>query len=276
MKHLFIIQCHQYEPAVKLGELIKSINPDFGIFYAWDWLNFNEGNKFMKLDPSISHPFKIGYFTLDQGLFHLNLWKYLRSSDLFVEYDYFHVVSQNDLPCVGILNIDNLAGTSGYGMWTKVGNVHLFTAKSPTWYGLSKESVKCVNLHYHRWLAHIIEDIYPIHEDYPKEFTGGIDEYVVGYMLDQVNNEFVGKLDKNLHRFIGYTKNKKHTCDKLKISDFGHYTSKRSPMTLDKLPAVESVIMEYSDTYFARKFDFNSDAYNYYYQLALNKFKYDE
>lgn len=276
MRHLFIIQCHQYEPAVKLGELIKSINPEFGVFYAWDWLNFDEGDNFMQLDPSISHPFKIGYYTLDQGLFHLNLWKYIRYSDLFGECDYFHLVSQNDLPCIGILNVDNLSGTSGYGNWTNVGNVHLFTPKAPTWYGLSKESVKYVNLHYHRWLAYIVEDIYPIHSDFPETFTGGIDEYVVGYMLDQVSEEVYGEFDKNLHRFIGYPKDKEYTYDKLKISDYGHYTHKRSPITLDKLPAVESVIMGYYTTYFARKFDFRSNAYNYYYQLALNKFKYNE
>ena len=260
MRHLFVIQCCKYEPAKALGDLINRISPvtngvqNWEVFYAYD-TNSAESPLLGTLPNSKG--FTIGYYTTDQGLSHLLLWEYLSNNSY---YDFYHIVSESDLPFKGIYRVDDLvSGIDAYGFINKSGVLR----KSIAFYGLRRRVVEWVARHI-ELLTHELIDAWFAYK-HTANLTGGPDEYMIGYLLTAVDSLFHFKNESlRLIYFpdpaTGYTK----STDNVSIDLVGKLSPcKSSPVTLELTPANKDAF-ENDNILFGRKFEFESETYNYF------------
>lgn len=260
MRHLFVIQCCKYEPAKALGELINRISPvtngvqNWDVFYAYD-TNSTESPLLSTLPNSKG--FTIGYYTTDQGLSHLLLWEYLGDSSY---YDYYHIISESDLPFKGIYRVDDLVKNfDAYGFINKSG----FIRKSIAFYGLSRKVVEWISRHVDL-LTHGLIDVW-LQYKHTSKLTGGPDEYMIGYLLSKIEALFNFRNESlRLVYFpdpaTGYVK----STDNVLIELVGKLSPcQSSPVILELTPSNKHAF-ENEDILFGRKFEFESETYNYF------------
>jgi len=267
MRHLFVIQCCKYAQAVALGKLLKDISPEedgfpkWDIFYAYDI--YSNDRKLFETLPN-AHGFKIGYCTIDQGMFHLLLWRYLSHHEEY-NFDYYHLISESDFPFKGIYRIDDLV--RGYDFYGYIQLIKMMS-KSIAWYGLSKTACDMVS----RWILEIsrkVPDIWYNHETF-SGYTGGIDEYIISAMMEYLVTELGMRRRNECLRLVMYQEQGKDATlatDGTPIDWYGHKSrSKTSPIILDDTPAT-NYAFENWDVLFGRKFDFDSNSYEHFYKL---------
>lgn len=279
MKHLIVIQCHKYRPAVKLGRLLEKINSsgklDLQVLYAFDEIT-KDRDKFIKLPNSKG--FRIGYFTVDQGLFHLNLLRYLYT-EYDKEFDYMHVVSESDLPTLGIFRIDDiLKDKDAYGYYHLVNSNGKSLYKAIAWYGLSKYTVDILSGIYRNLIWSFMDDwvTYSNSDHIASGFTGSFDEYSLGRLLSllpKVLNKYSILFD-SLRLVLWSDSDKKSIigCD-YKVNEFGELADNRtSPITLLSTEKTIEAVKTWN-VLFARKFEYNSESYKYFYKLIKDEIK---
>lgn len=272
MKHCFVIQCHEYEPAVKLGKLIESISDKFQVLYAYD--NKCADRKLFRELPN-AWGFSIGYFTVDQGLYHLLLWYKVHESPDYRFVDYFHVISANDLPFRGILRIDDLVGNFDmYGYYHIVRNKrvkdNLGLPKGITWYGISRDVVNYIHQRIHLLIQSVM-DIWFEYSTNRDFYTGSFDEYMIGKLFSYLVNIGDYNMLSDTLRLVFYPDlSGEYSTDGVLLSDFGkRANNKTSPLTLEDTPATVHAFNSYN-VLFGRKFEFNSESYNKFYNILLN------
>ena len=277
MKQTFIIQCHQYEPAIKLGELIENMSPDFNVIYAYDTLRLINGDSELKKFTSMPNAFgfEIGYFTSDQGFFHLNLWNTIGRTK-FVRSDYFHLISQNDLPGLGTLNFENLIEDNdfyGFVHYPEFKNLPKLS-KGIAWYGLSRNAVYYIKENYSVLFNSLVDEVLIPYKSNPhiiNGYTGGFDEYAVGWLLNELNSVYSG-LNACLRLCLWRGSSNEFTAEGLRVNEFGKVTSFISPLTLLNKPRVRELLLG-GDIISARKFEYGSQDYNDLYNLILSEVK---
>lgn len=280
MKHLFIIQCHQYEPAVKLGSLLETLSTDFSVFYAYDEKSVDR-EKFEGLKNSFG--FLIGYFTVEQGLFHIQLWEYLNSIKYGDKFDYFHIISASDLPFKSILRIDDLVGNYDYyGYKWDPGipdGCDTELLKGFTWYGVSSIAMKWIGDHSKMLETQAISKVWHPYSRNPhirSGYTGSFDEYLVPFLLEALESQFPNGLNWMLRFTLFPDKSLTKSAEGLILSEYGKLAGNyNSPITLECTPKTMEVVLEWNELY-GRKFEFNSESYKKLYNLALNRFENEE
>lgn len=271
MKHSIILQCHHIKPALNLGKLLNTIVPDCLVIYAYD-VKYEDRKQFEKLDNIID--INVNYFAVDQGLFHLLLWYRIYKDPRYAHIDYFHLISQSDLPFMGIFHMDELVGSSDfYGeiglnkpKKLKTDGLH----KSSTWYGISRKVLKYIHDNINE-LVSICMEHWVEYSMSRGKFTGGYDEYLVGKLLWHLENQagFVRDPKWNL-RFILFPSSKAgYSGEGRLLSNYGRKSdSYASPIILENTEHTRDVF-EHGYYLFGRKFEFESDSYNYFYNRLI-------
>lgn len=272
MRHLFVIQCHQYLQAKYLGDLLKSLNKRFKVVYAYDERS-PEQDKLRTLPNSFG--FIIGYFSIDQGMYHFQLWNKLINDKRFNTFDFYHVISQSDLPFKGILRIDSLTekiDAYGFTHFVKPKGVNKGLYKGITWYGVSNKVAKFLGDSYSKLVLSSFKDIwftYSSNKHIHSGFTGSFDEYLIGWMLNLIKMNYPDTFLNDCLRFVLYPE-----LDRLhiegydgEISWYGHLSNSiPSPVILEDTPAT-NYAFETWNVLFGRKFDFDSKSYAHFVKL---------
>lgn len=257
MRNVFIIQCYLYEPAVRLGNLLKEILPECKVIYSWDRLS--KDHKLFAKNLNNELKFNIGYFTIDQGLVHINRFNKLIKNKLIDRGDFIHVISEADFPTKNIFKVDEILDNSiGYFHLTTYNNL----PKASSWYGFNYDVIEYLNFRYSDLISHSLDNYVSWLEFQNK--GGGYDEYILGYVFSRLLSELSNYkfLLSNLrtefwHRNLINSGNN--------ISDFGTYTRKSSPITVNYNGSVVWD-MENTSNLFVRKLPTDSD-------VEFNKFK---
>jgi len=280
--HTFIIETYRFNPAKKLGELILKINPESEVIYLYDSL-CKDADKLSKLPNSFGHP--IGYFTWDAGLAQIFLLTELSHRFEFGPPRYFHILSDSDLPTKGILpeNIDKLVGDKLVYCYrskvTKTIDDKLITLdKLIPRYSFSSQLLLNIKVAIDKLESKFFKYLYEPYvklsneSDPSKRFSGSPDEYVLGYIFNIVLNQLPTpyKSTWNLRFELFPDKDKIHATDKrYTMSDYGVPEKVESPITLGKNDNVTKILND-NWCLTARKFDVDSEAYNYYYDMLYN------
>jgi hypothetical protein len=253
------------------------MSPDFNVIYAYDTLKLVNGDSDLKKFRSMPNAFgfEIGYFTSDQGFFHLNLWNTIARTK-FIKSDYFHLISQNDLPSSGALDFEELIGDNnlyGFAHHPEFKNLPKLS-KGIAWYGLSRKVVFYIKENYSDLLNSLVNEVLVTYKSNPhitEGYTGGFDEYAVGWLIDKLTVVF-GRLNDCLRLCLWRGSNKAFTSEGLKVSEYGKVTSFTSPLTLLNKPKVSEFLLE-GDIISARKFEYGSKDYNELYNLILSELR---
>jgi hypothetical protein len=190
---------------------------------------------------------------------------------MYCLYDYYHVISGNDLPFKGILRLDSILGDASY-----YGYYHLLEGgmrKAITWYGINNSVMNCINDHSIDF-THLMMEPWLKYSENRDKYTGSFDEYCIGHMLWKLSKAFFNRLDDCL-RWVFYPMElgNETTAEGYPISDFGHrFPNKTSPLSLDVTEKNE-LAFEYNDVLFGRKFEFKSESYNYFYNKWIDYLK---
>lgn len=249
MRHLFVIQCHEFEQSKELANLLKSINPEFSILMSCDTDNLNVGIKLTEEGlPTISYPQK--YYSIDAALTHLYRFRYLTKLD----FDWVHVISGKDLPFIGIFEIDKIC--EGRDIICQLdGDMKYGIPHGATWYSVSKKVANIIDKEMNSILLDSLKNwIYYM----DNKCNGGFDEYVCAGMLTYVrdilnvtNPSLIYSADA--HRFIVFPNYP--DSDK-----YGKSNSPASPITFNySIDLMEMV--DCNHYLFGRKFDFDTEAY---------------
>lgn len=259
MRHVFIIQCHLYEPAVRLGNLLKEILPECKVIYSWDRLSKDYKLFAKNLNNEIKY--NVGYLTVDQGLVHLNRFNKLIKDKLIDRGDFIHIISEADFPTKNIFNLDKIL--SGYVGYFQIGSYNNLP-KSSTWYGLSYDIIEYLYLRYSDLISHALDNYVRWLE--VGCYSGGYDEYILGNLFSNLLSELPGyRIRLSNLRSEFWPKTKDTLCSGQNVSDFGTYTRKSSPLTVNYNGSVVWD-MENTINLFVRKLPTDSD-------VEFNKFK---
>jgi len=270
MRHLFVIQCHQYLPAKNLGELIKSLSKEFEVVYAYD----ERSPEYLKLKslPN-SMGFIIGYFSIDQGLYHLLLWNALSKNPKFNNFDFYHVISESDLPFNGIFRINSLtSGIDAYGFTHQIRLRKSILYKGVTWYGISNKVVKFLGNSYSELVFSAIKEVwfnYTLNNHIHSGFTGSFDEYFIGWLLKLIKDKYNDTFLDDCLRFVLYPESDRLHVEGYEgdVSWYGKLSENvSSPVILDDTPAV-NYAFENWNVLFGRKFQFDSESYAHFVKL---------
>lgn len=261
MKHLFVIQCHEYEQPKKLHDLLKSIDPAFEILMSVDW-NYPDVNALFTQDGIKSISLRQSYYSLDAAVSHILRFSYLST----LEFDWMHLISGSDLPFSGIFNIDDIC--KGKEIICQLDrNPRYSIPHASTWYSLSLKSVKFIQSNFDKFVGESLTNLY----QYLNEgCNGGYDEYLCGWLLskliDHLNLDTHSDYTSDGNRFIVFP-------EYLNSGIYGLPDSISSPVTFIASSQLMDIVS--CDRYlFGRKFKLNSDAYSdvsNYISKSINK-----
>lgn len=255
MKDIFVITCYQYNITKDLINLLGRENCYLVVDKLPDeYLKFKE-----KYSDIIISKGRFGYYSIDEALGRIemmsNLLKVTKG-----DFDWVHVISQNDLPTAGFYRRDQILEKG-----TEYINICEFPDGSSymsNYFTVSPEFCYLVESK----KQEIIEEIVKwIRNGTTNDLPGAPSEIIWRSIADSLDN----RLNDDLRIHV-YGNTSVYGIQGLSI---GHYTKHNSPLTLDLTDKLEEVMKNDSWFLFARKFDYRSPAYKWAYIQALNKYR---
>jgi hypothetical protein len=252
MKELFIITCYQFEITDVLIKLLGRENcrlvvdsrpDDFELFRQY-------------YADIILVAGRFGYYTVDEAKGRLDMM--LRLSEYLEfhpDYDWIHVISQNDLPTAAFYYRDQILEKGKEYM-----QLHR-TGWLSNYMTISVDMVHKLASTYHKDLDLMFSRFY---DDFYNKVNAAPSEYLwAGYAKNVIN-----RVDDDLRLEVYHEPILDIDSRKL-----GHFTKSSSPFTLDDTPETRHVLSDAGWWLFARKFDYKSPIYNWAYSQALNKYQ---
>jgi hypothetical protein len=242
MKDVIIITCYQFDVTRKLIRLLGRDNcylvvdnrpEDFKLFKD------NFGDRIISSGP-------FGYYTSDEALGRLRMMKNIMEVTKG-DFDRLHIISQNDLPTMGWLNRKNIVEPDKeYIHINKSGWTSNYMTVTPK---------LCDYLNSHE--SEVINYIEKVFWHGDSNMVGALSENIWSKLLIDYPN----RVNSDLRLYTYWD----DPIYEYKGKQLGHFTKNSSPLTLKKSKATLDCLSRYDWYLFARKFDFNSDIYNYWY-----------
>lgn len=241
-KEVFIITCYQYEPTLKLLELME----EFGeCFLVTDRLSEDYSKIKLEFGDKIISEGNFGYYSIDEAIGRLNMFKNLLNRNL--EWDMVHVISQNCLPTDAFLFRRKFLDFSQSYVFMDPKKHFLSNYASYT-----KEMVEFLQRNYDRCLDELLYKART--NDFivaPSEevWFDAIKRSNLPIEVGDARRFYVDTGDFMYGGHVGW--------------DYGYQTKKLSPLTL-KLSKASMNVLSSQDWYlFARKFEYKSEVYNW-------------
>jgi hypothetical protein len=253
MRDIVVITCYQFEITDKLIELLGRDNCYLVVdSRPEDFSKFKD-----KYPDIILTSGTYGYYTLDEARGRVEMMYQLSKILVDRSVDWVHIISQNDLPTAGWYNRDNIL-TKGkeYININPDGWMSNYMTISP----------KLVSYlaSYYTAILNTLASWIKKPQLIPK--VGAPSEWILSYpikgldKIDRVNDDL--RIHPYYESVSGFDSRK-----------LGHPTKKSSPFTLDNTEELHQLLSEPNWYLFARKFEYNSDAYKWTYNRALNEYK---
>lgn len=242
MKEIFIITCYQFEPTLKLIEVMQEFGEIFlvtdRLSEDYDKIKSNFGNKIISEG-------NFGYYSIDEAIGRLNMFRNLTSIPM--DWDMVHIISQNCLPTDAFLFRKNFIDYSKSYIFIDPDKRFLSNYASYT-----KEMVIYLDSMYDRCMDELL-------------YKARVGDFIVAPSEElwfEVMMECNLPIERgDARRFYVDTWQGKYGNSM--GWDYGHNTKKLSPLTLDLTPSTINVLSAQDWYLFARKYDFQSEVYNW-------------
>lgn len=259
MNDIFIITCYQFDITNDLVNLLGRDKCYLVVDSRGD--EYKKFRDFYKDRILVSGSF--GYYTIDEAIGRLRMIRELMKVTKG-NFDWVHVISQNDLPTAGFFNRSNIL---------EIGKEYVHVNKNgwmSNYFTVSPAFCDLLDMNYDKSLSNLINMV----TDYPERTSktfGAPSEH----LWVNVANSITNRINDDL-RMYTYCDPDCPDLDGNSImgippTKIGHFTKKSSPITFDNTPELRELISNNGWYLFARKFDYKSDAYNWAYNRAFTK-----
>lgn len=256
MKDIFIITCYQFEITRNLVELLGRDNCYLVVDSRPDeYLRFQN-----ELADRILVAGNFGYYTIDEAIGRLemirNLMKVTKGN-----FNRVHVISQNDLPTAGFFNRWNILDSN-----TEYVHINVNGWMS-NYFSVTPGFCDLLNSNYDKCIDNLRHEVTYYNYYKGKNRIGALSELLWVELAKSIPNRLNDDLRLQAHSVpkdskVGLIKG-------IHPDKLGYFTKMSSPITFIDSPELRELLKDDSWWIFARKFDFESDIYNWTYNQAL-------